>query len=108
MALLDEVVQTATRRSDDVLLLDALSEVGYANAQVGDCFRGRDAYARAIALLERLRPRIDEAAYQTRRVAALHGKGCVEHNADDSTACVASFHAVLAVLTGWRTSLKGS
>jgi predicted ATPase len=96
-ALLEEVVQTATEHNDDLLLLDALLEAGFAYAEVGDCFRGRDAYARALALLERLRPRLGEAIHQTKRLAALHGKGCVEHNADDNAACVASFKAALGV-----------
>lgn len=85
-ALLDAVVKTAERHHDDLLLLDALQDQGFACAQVGDCHRGRDAYARALALLERLRPGMPDEVYRLKRLAGLHGSGCVAHNADDNAA----------------------
>lgn len=91
-ALLDAVVTTAERHHDDLLLLDALQDQGFACAQVGDCHRGRDAYGRALALLEQLRPELPEEVYRLKRLAGLHGSGCVAHNADDNAAG-ATYHA---------------
>jgi predicted ATPase len=89
LALLDEIERTAERRGDDPLRLDVLLERGYAHTHTGDCAQGRRAYDEALTLLERLRPRLPDAAYRERRLVAVRGRGFVAHNADDNETCAA-------------------
>src|SRR5262249_15452195 len=86
IGLLEAVIRTATARGDEVLLLDALLAKGYAHAFTGDCRQGRRVYARALALLERLRPRLSGEAYRVKRLSALRGSGDIEHCADANEA----------------------
>jgi predicted ATPase len=87
---LSAVVETATARGDELLLLEASLEQGFAYAQSGDCFKGREACALALTLLERLRPGISAETYSAKRLAGLHTSACVAHNADDNEAGAAS------------------
>jgi predicted ATPase/transcriptional regulator with XRE-family HTH domain len=97
LRLLDAAERTAAERGDDVLRLDVLLERGYAHTHTGDCARGRQAYAEAFALLERLRPRLGESAYRAKRLVALRGSGFVEHNADANGAVLAIHREAVAL-----------
>jgi predicted ATPase len=105
--LLNSVVDAATARGDDLLLLDARLEQGFAYAQVGDCAEGRKSCGLALELLERLRPGLSAETYTVKRLAGLHTSACVAHNADDNAAGAASLEAArdLARALGDRPQL---
>jgi tetratricopeptide (TPR) repeat protein len=94
---LDDLEGVAAVHGDDALRLDVLLERGYTHWHTGDCPPGRRAYAEALALLERLRSDLGEAAYRAKRLAALRGSGLIAHNADDNAACLEFQTAALAL-----------
>lgn len=87
-AVLESVAAWAQAHQHEVLLLDVVLVQGYAHFKAGDVRRGRRAYAQGLALLERLRPRLADETYRAKRLVALRGQGCVEHNADANAACL--------------------
>ena len=95
--LLESVERWASTHGHERLLLDVYLQQGYAHFKGGDCHRGRSAYDRGLALLERLRPDLPLELYQMERQAALRGLGCVEHNADRNEACAAIHSEGLAL-----------
>ena len=99
LVLLGQAARVAEAIGDDVLLLDVRLEEGYAHTHTADCPRGLGAFEAALALLERLRYRLGDDEYRSRRLLALRGRGCVEHNADATAACAASHRAALAHAT---------
>jgi tetratricopeptide (TPR) repeat protein len=79
------------------VLLDVLLEQGYAYFQLGDVRRSRRGYNRALALIQRLRSQLPADVALRKRLAALRGRGNVEHNADANEACAASHRAALVL-----------
>jgi hypothetical protein len=97
LRLLEDAAHTADLLGDDSLRLDALLERGYAHTHTGDCAQGYRAYDEALGLLERLRPRLGEAAYRAKRALALRGSGFIAHNADDNATVRAIHQEAVAV-----------
>ena len=96
-AVLAPVAVWARANGHRPLSLDVLLEQGYAQFCGGDCRSGRRVYERAFGLLERLRLRLDGQTYLRKRLAALRGRGCLEHNADDNATCLECHREALAI-----------